>query len=165
MLIKFSKVNKGEKLQLDNNINITVCKVKGAEDIPLPQYMTLNASGMDLAANVPELTVLEPGEFKLIPCGIKIELPSGYEAQVRPRSGLAAKYGVTVLNSPGTIDADYRGEIKVILINHGKNKFTIKRGDRIAQLVISKVVRINILESEHLPETKRGEGGFGHTGI
>ena len=164
MLIRFLNANKGEKLQLDN-INMAVCKVKGAEDIPLPQYMTLNASGMDLAANVQELTVLDPGEFRLIPCGIRISLPSGYEAQVRPRSGLAAKYGVTVLNSPGTIDADYRGEIKVILINHGKNKFTIKRGDRIAQLVISKVVRINILESRHLSKTKRGEGGFGHTGI
>jgi len=150
---------------LDRPQKIYVSKVKGAEDIPLPQYMTNGASGMDLAANVADNTYLEPGEYKIIPCGIQIELPDGYEAQVRPRSGLAAKYGVTVLNSPGTIDSDYRGEIKVILINHGKQKFEIKRGDRIAQLVISKVERVEIVENTQLSKTIRGEGGFGHTGV
>jgi len=155
----------GEKHQLDRCIKIFVSKVSGAEDIPLPQYMTEGASGMDLAANIAENIYLEPGEFKVIPCGIQLELPRGFEAQVRPRSGLAAKYGVTVLNSPGTIDSDYRGEIKVILINHGKEKFEIKRGDRIAQLVISKVEQVEIVQNSHLGKTTRGEGGFGHTGV
>jgi len=149
---------------LDSSVKIYVSKVEGAEDIPLPRYMTEGAAGMDLAANVTENTYIEPGEFKVIPCGIKLEIPVGFEAQVRPRSGLAAKYGITVLNSPGTIDCDYRGEIKVILINHGKEKFEIKRGDRIAQLVISRVERAEIVQSG-LSETSRGEGGFGHTGI
>jgi len=149
---------------LDSSVKIYVSKVEGAEDIPLPRYMTEGAAGMDLAANVTENTYIEPGEFKVIPCGIKLEIPVGFEAQVRPRSGLAAKYGITVLNSPGTIDCDYRGEIKVILINHGKEKFEIKRGDRIAQLVISRVERAEIVQSG-LGETSRGEGGFGHTGI
>lgn len=149
---------------MDRSIKISVCRVKGAEDIPLPQYMTEGSAGMDLAANVTENTYLEPGEFKVIPCGIRLELPMGFEAQVRPRSGLAAKNGITVLNSPGTIDSDYRGEIKVILINHGKNKFEIKRGDRIAQLVISKVEKVEIVQN-HLHETGRGESGFGHTGV
>ena len=149
---------------MDSSVKIYVSKVEGAEDIPLPRYMTEGAAGMDLAANVTEHTYIEPGEFKVIPCGIKLEIPVGFEAQVRPRSGLAAKYGITVLNSPGTIDCDYRGEIKVILINHGKEKFEIKRGDRIAQLVISRVERAEIVQSG-LSETSRGEGGFGHTGI
>lgn len=150
---------------MDRTIKISVCRVKGAEDIPLPQYMTEGASGMDLAANVTENTYLEPGEYKVIPCGIKLQLPKGFEAQVRPRSGLAAKFGITVLNSPGTIDSDYRGELKVILINHGKNKFEIKRGDRIAQLVISKFEKVVVVLNHLLHETQRGEGGFGHTGI
>ena len=149
---------------MDRPIKICISRVSGAEDIPLPQYMTDGAAGMDLAANVTESIYLEPGEFKVIPCGIKIELPFGFEAQVRPRSGLAAKYGITVLNSPGTIDSDYRGEIKVILINHGKEKFEIKRGDRIAQLIISRVERAVIVQ-EQLSITDRGENGFGHTGI
>ena len=149
---------------MDSSVKIYVSKVEGAEDIPLPRYMTEGAAGMDLAANVTENTYIEPGEFKVIPCGIKLEIPVEFEAQVRPRSGLAAKYGITVLNSPGTIDCDYRGEIKVILINHGKEKFEIKRGDRIAQLVISRVERAEIVQSG-LGETSRGEGGFGHTGI
>lgn len=154
------KVEKGEKHLL---VNINICRVEGAEDIPIPRYMTPGAAGMDLSAATEE--IIESGEFKAIPCGIKIELPEGYEAQIRPRSGLAAKYGVTVLNSPGTIDADYRGEIKVILINHGKSKFIIKRGDRIAQLVISQLVKVNIMEKDDLNKTQRGEGGFGHTGV
>lgn len=150
---------------MDKTIKIFVSKVNSAEDIPLPQYMTEGASGMDLAANVAENIYLEPGEFKVIPCGIKLEIPMGFEAQIRPRSGLAAKYGVTVLNSPGTIDSDYRGELKVILINHGKEKFEIRRGDRIAQLVICKVEKAEVVQISDLSETIRGEGGFGHTGI
>ncbi|MGI5859500.1 MAG: dUTP diphosphatase [Tepidanaerobacteraceae bacterium] len=157
--------SKGEKHQLDNKIKIAICKTEGAEDLPLPQYMTCGSAGMDLAANVSEITYLEPGDFKVIPCGIKIQLPLGFEAQVRPRSGLAAKHGITLLNSPGTIDSDYRGEIKVVLINHSKQKFAIKRGDRIAQLVISKVVQAEIFQKRKLLETERGEGGFGHTGV
>ena len=150
---------------MDNKIKIAICKTEGAEDLPLPQYMTCGSAGMDLAANVSEITYLEPGDFKVIPCGIKIQLPLGFEAQVRPRSGLAAKHGITLLTSPGTIDSDYRGEIKVVLINHSKQKFAIKRGDRIAQLVISKVVQAEIFQKRKLLETERGEGGFGHTGV
>jgi len=157
-------LHKGEKLQLAD-IAINVCKVEGAEDLPMPRYMTTAAAGMDLFASIDNKLYIEPGEFMLIPCGIKVEIPANFEAQVRPRSGLAAKYGVTVLNSPGTIDADYRGEIKAILINHGRHKFEIKRGDRIAQLVISPIVRADIFEKKELGDTKRGEGGFGHTGI
>lgn len=148
-----------------DDIKITLSKVEDAQDLPIPEYMTSSAAGMDLAANVLGETCILPGEFKLISCGIKIEIPSGFEGQIRPRSGLAAKHGVTVLNSPGTIDSDYRGEIKVILINHGKNEFVVKRGDRIAQLVFSKVRRAQIREAENLKDTLRGEGGFGHTGI
>lgn len=148
-----------------NEVNVGICKVKGAEDLPFPRYMTELAAGMDLVANVNKDTILLPGEFKLIPSGIKIELPEGYEAQIRPRSGLAAKYGVTVLNSPGTIDADFRGEIKVLLINHGDEEFIIKRGERIAQIVISNVVKANLYEKTRLNMTQRNQGGFGHTGI
>lgn len=148
-----------------NEVNVAICKVKGAEDLPFPKYMTPLAAGMDLVANINKDIVLQPGKFKLIPSGIRIELPEGYEAQVRPRSGLAAKYGVTVLNSPGTIDADFRGEIKVLLINHGDKNFTIKRGERIAQIIISRVAKANIYEKTKLNKTKRNEGGFGHTGV
>ncbi|MCR4430567.1 MAG: dUTP diphosphatase [Tepidanaerobacteraceae bacterium] len=147
-----------------DEVKVMITKVKGAEDIPLPTYMTPQAAGMDLAANIFEEVFIEPGEYKIIPCGIKIELPLGYEAQVRPRSGLAAKYGVTLLNSPGTIDSDYRGEIKVILINLGKQRFSLKRGDRIAQLVISSVSKAFLVEKDELAKTHRGDGGFGHTG-
>lgn len=148
-----------------DEIKIAVTRVKGAEDIDLPQYMTPQAAGMDLSANIFEDVVIEPGEYKVIPCGIKIQLPEGYEAQVRPRSGLALKYGVTLLNSPGTIDSDYRGEIKVIMINLGKEKFCVKRGDRIAQLVISGIVKGHLVERAELGETERGDKGFGHTGV
>jgi len=119
---------------------------------------------MDLCASVEEEVTLEPGERRLIPTGIAIALPAGYEAQVRPRSGLALKHGVTLLNTPGTVDADYRGEIGVIMINLGDEPFVIKDGDRIAQLVISQVCHAELQEVEELPESRRGEGGFGHTG-
>jgi len=130
----------------------------------LPQYMSEAASGMDLYAAVDKAVQLERSEIKLIPTGIHIELPLGYEAQVRPRSGLALKYGVTLVNTPGTIDSDYRGEIGIILCNFGKERFTVERGMRIAQLVIQPVFRAELIEVDCLEETRRGAGGFGHTG-
>ncbi|MDR2906889.1 MAG: dUTP diphosphatase [Bacteroidales bacterium] len=131
---------------------------------PLPSYETIGAAGMDLRANLSEDVVLKPLERALIPTGLRIELPIGYEAQVRPRSGLAAKHGLTVLNSPGTIDADYRGEIKVILVNLSNENFTIKHGERIAQMIIAKHETAVLVEVAELSQTQRGEGGFGHTG-
>jgi dUTP pyrophosphatase len=131
---------------------------------PLPAYETNTSAGMDLRANLNEDVILKPLERILIPTGLRIELPIGYEAQVRPRSGLAAKHGITVLNSPGTIDADYRGEIKVILVNLSNENFTIKHGERIAQMIIAKHETIVLSEVSELSETARGEGGFGHTG-
>ncbi len=133
-------------------------------DLPLPTYQTEGSSGMDLYAAIDEPVLIKPLERTIIPTGIAIELPEGFEAQIRPRSGLALKHGITILNSPGTIDEDYRGEIKVILINLGQEDFLINRGDRIAQLVLSKIYRVNLLEVEGLRETKRSDGGFGHTG-
>ncbi|MGC8865061.1 MAG: dUTP diphosphatase [Bacteroidales bacterium] len=130
----------------------------------LPQYQTLYSAGMDLKAFLPESLILMPGKRVRIPTGLFIELPAGYEAQVRPRSGLAAKHGITVLNSPGTIDADYRGEIQVILINLGEEPFEINNGDRIAQLVISPVIQVTWKQVFTLSATERGQGGFGHTG-
>ena len=130
----------------------------------LPEYSTIHAAGMDLRANLNEEVILEPFERKLIPTGLFIELPIGYEAQVRPRSGLALKKGITVLNSPGTIDADYRGEIKVILINLSSEKFVIQHGERIAQMVVAAHETVNWERVEILEDTTRGEGGFGHTG-
>jgi dUTP pyrophosphatase len=153
---------------MDNNIDKIEVKIErelGCEDLPLPKSASKYASGIDLHSAQNELIEIGPGERKLISTGIKIALPPGYEAQVRPRSGLAISYGITVLNSPGTIDADYRGVIKVILINHGKEKFYVNRGDRVAQLVIQKVFQPLLIEIKKLDNTRRGEGGFGHTGI
>lgn len=130
----------------------------------LPKYATKLSAGMDLRANIEEPIVLQPGERRLIPTGIHIGLPQGYEAQVRPRSGLALKHGITCLNSPGTIDADYTGDVGVILINHGQEPFTINDGDRIAQMVIAKYKQVTWVEVEVLQVTERGDGGFGHTG-
>ncbi len=130
----------------------------------LPAYETASSAGMDLRAFVDADVVLKPFERKLIPTGLYIELPDGYEAQIRPRSGLAIKSGITVLNSPGTIDADYRGEIKVILINLSQDEFTIKSGDRICQMVIAKHEKAEFVEVDEISETERGAGGFGHTG-
>ncbi|MFY8110156.1 MAG: dUTP diphosphatase [Bacteroidia bacterium] len=130
----------------------------------LPAYQTEHAAGLDLQANLEESVILAPGDRKLISTGLKIELPIGYEAQIRPRSGLAFKHGITVLNSPGTIDADYRGELKVLLINHGNEAFEVKDGERIAQMVISKHEQIKWQISSELSETNRGEGGYGSTG-
>ena len=131
---------------------------------PLPEYKTIQSAGMDLRANLTESVVLKPLERKLIPTGLFIALPDGYEAQIRPRSGLALKNGVTVLNTPGTIDADYRGEIGVILINLSDTDFTINHGDRICQMVIQKIEQPVMVEVSVLDETERGAGGFGHTG-
>ena len=131
----------------------------------MPAYETVNSAGMDLRAYLPDgELVIKPMQRALVPTGLFMEIPVGYEGQVRPRSGLAIKSGITVLNSPGTIDADYRGEVKVILINHSENDFVIKSGDRIAQLVIAKCEQMEVIEVETLSETERGAGGFGHTG-
>jgi dUTP pyrophosphatase len=132
---------------------------------PLPTYATVQSAGMDLRANISEPIVLEPMERRLIPTGLYIALPQGYEAQVRPRSGLALKHGITVLNAPGTIDADYRGEIGVVLINLSKDTFIVNDGERIAQMVIARHETAEFIEVETLNETERGEGGYGHTGV
>ena len=153
---------------MDNNtekVEVRIEREAGCKDLPLPKAASKYASGIDLYAAVRELIEIRPGERELISTGIKISLPIGYEAQVRPRSGLAIRYGITVLNSPGTIDADYRGVIKVILINLGQEMFRVKRGDRIAQLVIQRVFSPVLREVEILDPTARGEGGFGHTGF
>jgi dUTP pyrophosphatase len=142
-----------------------VKRLPHSEGLPLPKYMSDHAAGMDLFAAVnPEMIIL-PGEWKLVPTGLQIAIPEGYEAQVRPRSGLALKQGVSILNTPGTVDADYRGEVGVILMNHSKENLVIKRGDRIAQMIINKIERVAIEEVADLPETDRGAGGFGHTGV
>ena len=134
-------------------------------DLPLPAYETEGAAGLDLRAALEEPVVLAAGGRMLVPTGLALELPDGFEGQVRPRSGLAVRHGVTVLNAPGTIDCDYRGEIKVPLINHGQEPFRIQRGDRIAQLVIAPVTRVSLVEVPQLDATERGAGGFGSTGI
>lgn len=145
-------------------VKLEIRRLEGNDDLPLPQYMTAHAAGMDLTAAVDEPVLLKPGARHLVPTGLAIALPDGYEAQIRPRSGLAIKHGISMVNTPGTIDADYRGEVKVILINHGDTKFTINRGDRIAQMVIAPVTRVEVVEVEELTETDRGAGGFGSTG-
>ena len=145
-------------------ISIPIQIVSGYNDISLPQYMTEHAAGMDIYAAVETEETILPGQRKLIPTGIAIALPAGYEAEVRPRSGLAIKNGVTLVNSPGTIDADYRGEIGIIMINHGEEPFVIRRGDRIAQMVVHRVCKVSWSLSQQLDITPRGDGGFGHTG-
>jgi len=135
------------------------------DDISLPRLMSEGASGSDICACIEEETILMPGSIMEVPTGLSFEIPHGLEIQVRPRSGLAAKFGVTVLNTPGTIDSDYRGEVKVILINHSKVDFAIRRGERIAQLVLAKVSHARYVVAETLSETVRGDGGFGHTGV
>lgn len=143
---------------------VQINKLPGNEDLPLPRKMSEQASGYDLFAAVERETVLAPGERALIPTGIALAMPDGLEAQIRPRSGLAYKHGITCLNTPGTIDADYRGEIKVLLINLGQEPFAIARGERIAQMVFQTVPAVTLAEVEELSETARGAGGFGHTG-
>ena len=149
---------------MDNPI-VSVRRRPECTDIPLPSYETAGSAGMDLAAAVDGDVIVGPGERSLIPCGFHMALPSGFEAQVRPRSGLAVKHGISLANTPGTIDSDYRGEVKVPIINHGSAAFTITRGMRIAQMVVAPVSRATLQEVEDLPTTDRGEGGFGHTGV
>lgn len=143
---------------------INIKRLSGNEDLPLPQKMSLGASGFDLYAGVIEDTVVRKGERVLIPTGYSLEIPQGMEAQIRPRSGLALKNGITLLNTPGTIDADYRGEVKIIIINLGEDDFIVKRGDRVAQLVFMNIPYVSLVETEKISETKRGIEGFGHTG-
>lgn len=144
-------------------VRVDIRRLPGTDDLPLPRYMTAQAAGMDLVAAVgPEVTI-PSGEWTLVPTGIAVALPEGYEAEIRPRSGLALRHGVTLVNAPGTIDADYRGEIGVILINHGRSPFIVRRGDRIAQMVVRRVCRVLWAPSGGLTPTERGEGGFGHT--
>jgi len=152
---------------MDNNPSVQIARLNPERDadIPIPRYMTAQAAGMDICAAVAADTVIEPGTIELIPTGLAIALPSGYEAQIRPRSGLAVKHGIGIINSPGTIDADYRGEIKVGLINFGKEPVTIHRGDRIAQMIINTVCQVQLQEVASLDETDRNSGGFGHTGV
>ncbi|MBA7565990.1 dUTP diphosphatase [Candidatus Atribacteria bacterium 1244-E10-H5-B2] len=149
----------------NNKIEIKIEKVKGCEDLPLPISTSELSSGVDLLSAEALDAVLKPGKIKLISTGIKIMIPKGYEGQIRPRSGLALKHGITVLNTPGTIDSDYRGIVKVILINLGEEDFIIQRGDRIAQLVIQKIFFPNFKIVKTLDKTKRGECGFGHSGV
>ena len=139
-------------------------RLKGGEDISLPAYESEGASAMDVRAAVQEQVVLNPGEVKLIPTGLAVSVPYGYEAQIRPRSGLALRHGIGMANSPGTIDSDYRGEIGLIMINWGQKPFPIKRGDRIAQMLITRVYRAEMVEVADLDQTSRGDGGFGHSG-
>ncbi len=149
---------------MSKTVAVELRRLEHASDLPVPAYETAHAAGMDLMACIPADMELAPGKRAVIPSGFAVALPEGFEAQVRPRSGLAAKHGVTVLNAPGTIDADYRGEIGVILINHGETSFAISRGMRIAQLVVALVARVAWRETDVLTETDRGAGGFGSTG-
>ncbi len=146
-------------------VTVAVKRLPHAEDLPLPAQASALAAGFDLHAAVDEPVTIAPGRFALVPTGIAIALPAGFEAQVRPRSGLAARYGITVLNTPGTIDADYRGEVKVILANFGDRPFLVERGMRIAQMVIAALAQVQLVACSELPQTARGAGGFGSTGI
>ncbi|WP_103665765.1 dUTP diphosphatase [Gracilimonas amylolytica] len=144
---------------------VLIKKLEHGQDLPLPNYETIASAGMDIRAALEAPIILKPGERKLIPTGLQMALPEGFEAQIRPRSGLAIRNGITMLNSPGTIDADYRGEVKVIAINHSEEEFEINHGDRIAQMVIAPVTQFPVVEVDELDETDRGDGGFGSTGV
>ena len=146
-------------------IQVHFHRLSGNDDVPLPRAMSEHAAGLDVCAAVREAVTLKPGDIATVPAGFAVALPPGFEAQIRPRSGLASKHGVTVVNAPGTVDADYRGEVKVVLINLGREAFTIERGMRIAQMVIAPVVRVEVVEVDSLPGTARGDGGFGHSGL
>ncbi|MFH1836802.1 MAG: dUTP diphosphatase [Candidatus Omnitrophota bacterium] len=145
-------------------VKIKIKRKEDAKDLPIPDYATGGSSGVDLYAAVDEKVMISPGEIKLISCGIYIEIPKGYEAEIRPRSGLALKHGISLVNAPGTIDSDYRGLINLIIINLGKHNFSVERGHRLAQMVIREVTRAEFVETETLGETERAHGGFGHTG-
>ena len=152
-------------MSFDQTVRVQVLREPDCADLPLPEYATPDAAGVDLRAAVTEPVTLQPGARALVSTGLRIALPAGYEAQVRPRSGLAARHGIGMVNSPGTVDADYRGVIHVILINWGTEPFTVRRGERIAQMVVAPVTRVEWQLAETLDETARGEGGFGHTGV
>jgi dUTP pyrophosphatase len=147
-------------------VKVDIQQLPHGEGLPLPAYQSTHAAGLDLLAAVPEAApmTIAPGQYALVPTGLSIALPSGYEAQIRPRSGLALKHGVTVLNAPGTVDADYRGEVSVLLINHGDAPFKVQRGERIAQMVIAPVVQVELVAAVSLSATDRGSGGYGSTG-
>lgn len=146
-------------------VNLLIKRISNSfDDIALPSYSTEGSSGMDVRAAIENELIIKAGKVNLVPTNLSIEIPLGYEIQVRPRSGLAAKHGIGVLNSPGTIDSDYRGEVKIILFNFSEEDFIIKRGDRIAQLVLAEVIIANVKETNNLNSSDRGEGGFGHTG-
>jgi dUTP pyrophosphatase len=146
-------------------VKILIKRLRKDRPVSLPRYMTEHSAGMDLFASLEEEVILEPGERRLIPTGVALAIPEGFEGQIRPRSGLALQHGIGLVNGPGTIDADYRGEISVLLINFGQRPFCVRDGDRIAQMVISRVFRAEWEETEELPQTERKEGGFGHTGL
>lgn len=146
-------------------VDVLIERLPEAHDLPLPAYATAGSVGMDIFAATTQKITLQPGARVLVPTGIRIAVPDGYEAQIRPRSGLAIKHGLALVNSPGTIDSDYRGQVQVVIINLGSEAIVIRRGDRIAQMVICPVIRARLVESTGLPETTRGEGGFGHTGV
>ncbi len=150
---------------MTDHLVVHISRLKNSEGLPLPHYQTEHSAGVDLYAAVEGETVIERGAWKLVPTGVAVAIPEGYEGQVRPRSGLALKHGIGLLNSPGTIDADYRGEIGIILFNFSDKPFIIQRGDRIAQLVFARLEKARFVEAETLSETGRGAGGFGHTGV
>lgn len=147
------------------NQTLQIEKLPHYKNLKLPAYQSLHSAGMDLYAALEEPITIESGGRVLIPSGLKMAIPKGFEAQIRPRSGLALKHGITLLNTPGTIDADYRGEVKILVINLGETAYTINHGDRMAQLILAPVTRVPIMEVNNLPETKRGKGGFGSTGV
>ncbi len=155
---------KGETVLVQETVKLAVKQAEHAADIPMPAYMTEGSSGMDIYAAIEDHKTIMPNEIALIPTGLFVAVPPGYELQIRPRSGLAAKNGIGILNSPGTIDSDYRGEIKVIMINLGREPFEVKRCDRIAQMVLCPVSRAVLVETAELTTTSRSDGGFGHTG-
>ncbi len=150
---------------MSEKLFVKVKRLQNNHDLPLPAYASEGSSGMDIRAALEEPLVLDPGEIKMIPTGLAVSIPRGYEAQIRPRSGLALKNGIGMVNAPGTIDSDYRGEIGIILINWGEVPFIIRRGDRIAQMIICKTHRVDLIELDDLDDTARGPGGFGHTGV
>lgn len=159
-----NSISPGNSAVDEKRITIRVKQLDGGNNLPLPAYASEGASGLDIRAAVQEPVQLNPGEIKLIPTGLAMSIPPGFEAQIRPRSGLALRHGIGMVNSPGTIDSDYRGEIAIILINWGKIPYVIQNGDRIAQMIISRTYRAEIIEAEVLDVTERGTGGFGHSG-
>lgn len=148
-----------------DTISVKIKRLDPCKDIPVPSYASEGASGMDIRACVQTPVILQPGGIRLIPTGLAVAVPRGYEVQIRPRSGLALKHGIGMVNAPGTIDSDYRGEVRIILVNWGNNPFEVKKGDRIAQMVLSKVYQAQWMQVEALDDTSRGAGGFGHSGV